>query len=199
MRVIDLRQNDKIALKEAVLCLCSGGTIVYPTETAYGLGGNFLDKKVRAKIFKLKQRPKNKALPVIVGDLKQAQKIVKFDALSLTLAKKYWPSPLTLILPVIDQKLCGCKTLAIRVSSFPWARNLAKILGKPLISTSANLSGAKTNYSLGSIVKSFKNQSAQPDLLFNSGRLPKYPPSTIVKITKGKISIIRQGSVKITK
>lgn len=197
MRVIDLRQNEKIALKEAVLCLRSGGTIVYPTETAYGLGGNFLDKKVRAKIFKLKQRPRNKALPVIVGDLKQAKKIVKFDALSFALAKKYWPGPLTLILPVIDQKLCGCKTLAIRVSGFAWARNLAKTLRKPLISTSANISGAKTNYSLGPIIKAFKNQRVQPDLLFNSGRLPKCPPSTIAKITKDKMSIIRQGSIKI--
>ena len=195
MRVIDLRQNDKIAFNSALVCLRSGGTIVYPTETAYGLGGDFLDKKVRAKIFKLKQRPQNKALPVIVGNLKQAQAIVKFDPLSLTLAKKYWPGPLTLILPVINPKACGCKTLAIRVSSFAWARNLAKTLGKPLISTSANLSGAKTNYSLGPIIKSFKNQPVQPDLLFNSGRLAKCPPSTIVKITKGKIKIIRQGSI----
>jgi len=199
MRVIDLRQNEKIAFKEAVLCLRSGGTIVYPTETAYGLGGNFLNKKVRAKIFQLKHRPKNKALPVIAGNLKQAQKIVKFDALSLALAKKYWPGPLTLVLPAINPKICGCKNLAVRVPGFLWARNLAKTLGKPLISTSANLSGTKTNYSIGPIIKAFKNQSPQPNLLFDSGRLPKCPPSTIAKITKGKIDIIRQGSVKITK
>jgi len=198
MRVINIQHNQARASQEALRCLRSGGTIVYPTETAYGLGGDFLDKKVRAKIFKLKQRPKNKALPVIVGNLKQAQKIVKFDALSLSLAKKYWPGPLTLILPVINPKVCGCKTLAVRVSGFAWARNLAKTLGKPLISTSANISGAKTNYYLGPIVKAFKNQPIQPDLLFNSGRLPKCPPSTIAKITKGKIRVIRQGPIKVS-
>ena len=131
-----------------------------------------------------------------------AQKSVKFNKIALNLAKKYWPGALTLILNSkfsIPSKFKNSdyKTLALRVSADKLAGAIAKKLKNPLTATSANLSGKGELYSATAVIKEFKNKKFQPDLIIDAGKLAKAKPSTIVKISKNKIEILRQGNIVI--
>jgi len=188
-----LALDNPLSGKAAVKALEGGGVIIYPTETAYGLGADFLNKKAVEKVYQIKGRAFNKPLPVIVSSLAMAKKLVKFDIISLELAKKYWPGPLTLVLPTKDNK----GTLALRVSGNKLATSLARQLGRPLVSTSANLSGRAECYNTDEVIKQFKGKKHQPDLILNGGLLTKNKPSTIVQVTAEGLKIIRQGAIKL--
>ena len=230
MKIIKLNKSNRLVIvKQAVDVLKQGGTVVYPTETAYGLGADFLNPEAIKKIYRIKGRNFKKPLSVIVADLKMAQKSVKFNKIALNLAKKYWPGALTLILNSkfsIPSKFKNSdyKTLALRVSADKLAGAIAKKLKNPLTATSANLSGKGELYSAKAVIKEFsakvsqrrpaygmgasrpawlgpasgrKNKKFQPDLIIDAGKLAKVKPSTIVKISKNKIEILRQGNIVI--
>ncbi len=120
-------------INKAIAFLKRGGVIVYPTDTAYGLGGFFNSRKVAAKILKIKKR-KDEKFTLIAADLKQVNKYFKLNKLQLKLAKKYWPGPLSLVVS---------KKYAVRVPDNIIARKLARRAGRPLIATSANISGGR--------------------------------------------------------
>ncbi len=177
-----------------------GGTVVYPTETAYGLGADFYSGSAYNKVVAIKGRPADKALPLIVSDINQAASLVKFSSLARELATKYWPGPLTLVLPAtVTQTTVPAHQgfLAVRVSSHPLASALARIIATPLVSTSANVSTMPPCYCIADFVKQFRDRSLLPDLVIDAGRLPQALPSTIIKIADDKIELIRQGSLKI--
>lgn len=178
--------------------LQKGGTIVYPTETAYGLGGDAFSKKAIAAIQKIKGRSKKKPLPVICASRQMAEKIAKFSPIARELAKKHWPGPLTLVLKKKSSAstLAGNKkTIAIRVSASKIARELSHIINAPIISTSANLSGKGECYSVSCVLKQLgKNK---PDLVIDSGHLPKKLPSTIIDCTIKPIRVLRSGKVRV--
>ena len=98
-------KSNKQGIKKAISILKQGGVIVYPTETAYGLGADFLNAKAVNKIYQIKGRNYAKPLSVIVSSIRMAREYVKFDQESLQLAKKYWPGALTLVLPVASYAL----------------------------------------------------------------------------------------------
>lgn len=179
-------------IQKAIRILKLGGSVVFPTETAYGLAADATNKKAVKHIFKLKERPPEKSLPWIAANLSMAKKYVKFSLLALRLAKKYWPGPLTIVLPTKR----GKHTVALRVSSNKIAKSLSAGLKKPIISTSANISGEATCYSAQAVKKQFAKKSLQPDLILDGGTLKKNKPSTIVKFLKNKIVVFRQGSIK---
>lgn len=179
--------------------LRKGGVIVYPTETAYGLGGDAFSKKAIAAIQKIKGRSKKKPLPVICASRKMAEKIVRFSNQARKLAKKHWPGPLTLVLKKksgVSTALPGSKkTTAVRVSASKIARELSRIINAPMISTSANLSGKGECYSVSCVLKQLgKNK---PDLIIDAGRLPKRLSSTIVDCTARPPRVLRQGELEV--
>lgn len=180
-------------IQQAITILKHGGTLVFPTETAYGLAADATNKHAIKKAVMIKMRPKEKLFPWIIANITMAKKYVQFSPLALKLAKKYWPGPLTIVLP----KKHGNGSVAMRVSSNKIARVLTAGLGRPIISTSANLSGQKACYSATAVVKQFKNQPMQPNLVLNGGQLPKRAPSTIVQIKEKKILIVRQGGIQL--
>lgn len=189
MKIVGAKNN----IKEAVQILKRGGTVVFPTETAYGLAADATNKKAVKHIFKLKERPLEKSLPWIAASLSMTKKYVTFSPPALKLVKKYWPGPLTIVLP----RKKGRGTVALRVSGNIIAQKLSADLKKPIISTSANISGEPTCYSAEEVEKQFAKKSLQPDLLLDGGILKKNKPSTIIKIEKNKIVVLRQGAVKI--
>lgn len=199
MEEIKLNSKNRIAvLQKALEVLNNGGVIVYPTETSYGLGGDFFDQRVVNKIYKIKQRDKNKALPVLVPDLQTASSLVEFSPLAAALARKYWPGPLTLVLPYryCDWHACHQDSLAMRISSFIWTKNLVELFGKPLISTSFNLSSKAAAYQVKEIKRYLELLNIQPDLFINAGNLPKNLASTIIKVNKDNSwELLRQGEI----
>ncbi len=192
--------NRTLVIKEAVKVLKRGGIIVYPTETAYGLGADFLNLKAIAKIYKIKGRNFKKPLAVLVSSLAMAKRFVSFNKVSSALAKKYWPGPLTIILNFKIQilkefRIKNYKTLGLRISSNKLATLIVRKLGKPLTSTSANISGKLDCYSVDEIESQFEKRKYKPDLIIDAGRLPKRKASTVVKITDGQIKILRKGKI----
>lgn len=200
MKEIKLTKTNRIqVLQTALAVLKEGGVIIYPTETSYGLGCDFYNKTAIAKIYKIKNRDKNKPLSVIVPDIISASYLVDFSGKARRLALSYWPGPLTLVLPY---KYCKMNNhcddfLALRVSSHPLANDMVNSLGNPVVSTSANTSDKTDCYKPTDIKEQFSHTKIKPDLFINAGVLEKHSPSTIIKCEGSKLEILRQGDIKI--
>ncbi|MBT4850370.1 threonylcarbamoyl-AMP synthase [Candidatus Parcubacteria bacterium] len=193
------RENRVITLQKALDVLRGGGLVVYPTETSYGLGCDFYNKKAIEKIYKVKEREAGKPLSVIVPDFVYATSLVDFSDAARRLAMENWPGPLTLVLPFkySDWQGHSDKYLALRVSNHPLAGDLSINFGNPIVATSANISQKGDSYDPYFIVDQFKQQKLKPDLLINVGELPKKLPSTIIKVDGDDVEILRQGGLEI--
>lgn len=182
-------------LKEAVETLRSGGVVLFPTETAYGLAADATNAKAVAKVAKLKGRPKEKTFPLIVSSTAMADRYGHLRCLGRRLAKTYWPGPLTLVIEtrkdsgLVSGVARDDGTIAVRVSSHPVAQTLSRQLGKPIVSTSANKAGAPVAYSV-------EGTHMKADFVIDGGKLPKRKPSTIARIVDKKIEVLRKGPIK---
>ena len=181
---------DKQSIRKAVEFLKEGKVIVYPTETCYALGCDATNEKACKRIFEIKKRSKEKKLPIIVANLKMAKEYAYFNKDALKLAKAFWPGPLTLLLKK-KRKLSRFVGKGIRVSSNQIARELSKKLGKPIVATSANISGRENCYSIKEVLK----QGIKADLYLDAGKLKKVKPSTIFDVEKRVI--VRKGPISL--
>ena len=173
----------------AVDVIKSSGLVIYPTETSYGLGCDATNENAIKKLYKIKKR--NKPISIIVADLKMAKKYCIIDDYTKKIIKKFMPGPLTLIvkkknLPDILSK----ETIAFRISSNKIATELSKKSGKPITSTSANISGLSSIYSINKLKKTFDKKV---DLIIDAGNLKKRKASTIYDIKKRKF--LRIGDI----
>ena len=187
-------------LEETAKQLKRGAVVVYPTDTAYGLGCDATNAKAVARIFQIKGREAQKALPVIVSDLKMAKKFFVLDAAVAPLAARHWPGPFSIVVgakKAIAKKVLSAGTAAVRVPDSEMARALSEYLGRPLVATSANLSGQPACYSLRSFMKQAAKMKTKPDIAIDAGALRRRRPSTIVRIDEsGEIEVLRKGPVK---
>jgi len=213
-----LKQNK---LDAAVKALQKGQTIVFPTETSYGIGCDATNQSAVDKIYKIKGRTSDKPLLVVAPTVAMAKKYLVWNNTIESLANQFWPGPLTIIGKVKSLKskvkslsvgvVATDGTIAIRVTAFPALQKLAEKLSHPIVATSANLSGAGDVYSAAEAIKMFAEQKNQPDIILDYGELPHRPPSTIVRVVGGpstraagtaqygasKLKIIRQGELII--
>ena len=186
---------DSDGIKEVVKTLKDGGVVIFPTDTVYGIGCNPFKKKSVDKIYKIKNRSKSKPFPVLVHSMQEAKQIAEFDYDSMRLAQKFWPGPLTLIVPVKDKKLKETleleEKIAIRIPNNKCLLDLLEIC-KFLIGTSANISGE------GSFTnsKDCYNKMADFDIFLDGGNLENEGESTILEIKDGKPIIHRSGALK---
>jgi L-threonylcarbamoyladenylate synthase len=198
---IDLNKDYSDALKEAVSVLEAGGTIIYPTDTLYGLGCNALDEKAVAKIFEIKERHLSKPLIVIIRNLKWAYELAEVNKKNKEILSKIWPGKVTAVLLkkeiVPDVVTSGQKTVGLRVPDYLLTDELLKLFGYPIISTSANISGEEPTNDINKIIESFSKKIVrQPDLVLDAGILPKASPSSILDLTGPKPKISRIGPSK---
>jgi len=194
-------------IEEVINELRDGGVVVYPTETCYGLGGDATNPEVVEKIYKIKQRREEKPFLVIVPDVEMAKEYLEWSPQLDEIAKKYWPGALTVVSEgksksekdkrLTDGVIAPDGTVAMRVTAHPVAAELARALGRPLISTSANISGREPSYSVEEVINMFANQPDQPDILINAGELPKNLPTTMVKVDGGQLVVLRKGQLEI--
>lgn len=185
---IDSKKIDPKALETAVAVLRRGGVLVYPTETAYALGCDSENHAAVKKLFTLKKRAASKPLPLIVATPKMARAFCALDRYSRMVSDAFWPGPLTLVAPAVK----GKGSIALRVSSAPWPTALSGALGKPIISTSANISGRKTQYAIASVLRDI---GTSPDMVLDAGVLKTTRPSTVVRAHGGFVEILREGPV----
>jgi len=198
---IDLNKDYAGALKEAVSVLESGGVIVCPTDTLYGIGCNALDEKAVKKIFEIKNRPWAKPLPIIVRNLRWAKGLAHISKRNEETLNRVWPGKVTAILPkreiVPDVLTSGTKTVGIRIPDHPVTDQLLKLFGYPIALTSANISGDEPTQDIDEIINVFSRQlTRQPDLVLDVGILPKSEPSSILDLTGDKPKISRIGPSK---
>ncbi len=137
----------KKSLVKATRILKNGGLVAFPTETVYGLGADAHNPEAISKVYKVKERPPSNPLIVHVKDVGMASELAVFDDISYHLANRFWPGPLTLILPqkvsskIPDSVTANSGYIAIRVPTNPIILDLIELLGKPIVGPSANLSG----------------------------------------------------------
>lgn len=196
-----MRKVTEKDFKKAVDVLKNGGVGIHATDTCYGFACDAFNRRALARLYKLKKMAVNKPISILVADLKMAKKYGVFNKIALKLAKKYWPGALTIIVKrkktLPDFFNPGTKTVGIRVPNDKLSRQLAKKSGRPITTTSANISGQPSPYSVSAIKKQFYGQKIQPDFILDSGKLPPNPPSTIVSAMGKVIKVIRQGEIEV--
>ncbi|MFA6018040.1 MAG: L-threonylcarbamoyladenylate synthase [Patescibacteria group bacterium] len=193
-------------IDDAISVLQSGGIVVYPTETSYGIGCDATNATAVLKVFSIKHRAEGKGVTVLLpsNDAFGESFVTWNDALRL-IAEKFWPGPLNIILSMqpssssIAEQCCTNGTIAVRRSSHEIANKLVDALEVPLVSTSANISGEKELYSAQEIFDRFAKESEQPDCILDAGTIETNLPSTLVawdEETK-KVVVLRQGAITI--
>lgn len=199
MDVISSAQLDIASITES---LKAGKTIVYPTETCYGLGCDATNQIAVDRIFDIKQRQEDKPLLVVAHDISVMLEHVFESRTLFELAEKYWPGPLTVVVsarpdsPLARGVIAKNGTIAFRITEHPIASLLARSLGGPLVSTSANISAQASPYDIREVRAMFDGQQYQPDSIIDGGALPHELPSTIVRIREDEsLEVIREGKI----
>ncbi|MBT3835378.1 threonylcarbamoyl-AMP synthase [Candidatus Peribacteria bacterium] len=180
-------------IQEAVEIILSGGVVAHATETCYGLACDLGNDEAVAKLFAIKERPEGMPVSALFASIEDVKKYVEWNDVAEELASKYLPGPLTIILPIASKS----ETIGVRVSSNSIASKLAELSAIPISTTSANLHGEPEIYSGKEVLEKFENKEFQPDLILDSGVIPKSSPSTVLKISDGNIEILRQGSISV--
>ena len=202
MRVIKInpQKPELQVINLAVKTLKEGGVVVYPTDTAYGLGVDALNEQAIGKLFIIKQRVQ-KPLPVIVSNFDMLNDITIYTEKELEIAKKYWPGPLTIIFKKKDNissaLTLGLPTIGVRIPDNKVAIALTDNIKRPLTSTSANISGKQNCYSAEEVERVFREENSRPDLILDAGPLPQVEVSTVIEMKDGRVKVIREGPVHV--
>lgn len=172
-----------------------GDLIIIPTDTVYGLAAKLYDKKALEKIYRIKGRDQAKQIPLLVSKVSQLKEICKTNKFSLELMKKYWPGPLTIVLKTTKEfhKRTGELTIAIRMPNHPVALKLIDTYGVLRV-TSLNKSGEPALTDLKEIEKVFGSEVK--DIYPFGDVINSNVSSTIVDLTKKKLTVLREGDIK---
>src|SRR5277367_77070 len=169
-------------IQKAAQIIQEGGLVAFPTETVYGLGADALNPYAVARIFEVKNRPTFDPLIVHVADIRQAEILVlKFPEKALKLIEKFWPGPLTLVLPkasiVPDIVTSSLPSVAIRVPNHPMALELIRESGRPIAAPSANPFGQVSPTTADHVRRSMGNKV---DLILDGGPCAIGVESTVI-------------------
>jgi L-threonylcarbamoyladenylate synthase len=197
MKTEFLNSGDPDALIYAFQTLLAGELVAFPTDTVYGVGALVFDRKAVERIFVAKGRLAEKSIPVLLASTEQLEKVtVQVPELAAKLADRFWPGPLTLIVPkhpAVPDAVSATETIGVRVPNHPTVRALLRLSG-PLAVTSANLSGQESSSTAAEVRAQLDGRIA---LILDGGRTPGGVPSTIVDCMGPELKILRQGPVTL--
>jgi L-threonylcarbamoyladenylate synthase len=181
----------------AAALLAAGRLVAFPTETVYGLGAHALDTVAVAKVFEAKGRPHFDPLIVHVADLDQAERLCRsFPLRAEELAARFWPGPLTLVLPksniVPDLVTAGLPNVAVRVPSHPVARSLIRQVGLPIAAPSANRFGQISPTSAAHVASQLEDRI---DYILEGGECDVGIESTVLHLATECPTLLRPGGV----
>jgi L-threonylcarbamoyladenylate synthase len=195
MNTVILPANDPHAMPRAIEVLQSGGLVAFPTDTVYGVGALAFDQTAVKSIFIAKDRPVEKAIPILIGDLEQLAKVANvIPEIALKLAAHFWPGPLTLVIPKhpeLSETVSGGPTVGVRIPNHPVARALLNLAG-PMAVTSANISGQPSPITAKEVLAQLGGRIA---LILDGGITPGGVPSTVVDCAGGEPKILRDGPI----
>ena len=185
------------SIQRALEVLHKGGLVSFPTDTVYGLGALAFDGEAVESIYLAKDRPIEKAIPVLIGDDTDLEK-VSDDISDVTrkLASQFWPGPLTVIVPkrpTLPESVSATNTIGVRIPDHPVARELLRAAG-PMAVTSANISGQPSPATAQEV---FDQLNGRIELIIDGGRTPGGIPSTLVDCSESEIKVLREGPITL--
>jgi len=174
-----------------------GGLVAFPTDTVYGVGALAFDGKAVESIYIAKDRPIEKAIPVLIGDVPDLGKISDdVPDIARRLVSRFWPGPLTVLVPkkpTLPESVSATSTVAVRVPDHPVARRLLRAAG-PMAVTSANISGQPSPSTAQEVMDQLNGRI---ELIVDGGRTSGGIPSTLVDCTGDEIKILREGPITL--
>ncbi|NLZ76927.1 MAG: threonylcarbamoyl-AMP synthase, partial [Spirochaetales bacterium] len=184
-------------IREAASLLASGKLVAFPTETVYGLGADATNVDAVRRIFEAKERPVFDPLIVHVAFLEQLEGVVlQWDERARTLAERFWPGPLTLVVkknPAIDDLVtAGSRTVAVRMPANPIARSLIALSGKPIAAPSANLFGRTSPTTAAHV---HEQLGGRIDAIVDGGSCTVGIESTVLSLAGDVPTILRPGKI----
>lgn len=187
------------SIEDAALVLQRGGVLIYPTETFFGIGCRVCDASAVAKVYAAKRRAAGLPLPVLGANREQLAQVALFSEGVEALARRFWPGPLTLLLPALpcvpESITAGTGRIAVRVSSHPVARALALAAGSALAASSANISGRAAVTTVSALDAEL---TAVVDGVLDMGPTPGGGlPSTLARLEADGLHILRVGAVSV--
>ena len=191
------KREDIIRAAEILRC---GGTVAFPTETVYGLGANALSSEAVAKIFEAKQRPNWDPLIVHICDREMLGQVVagKLSRVVETLSQKFWPGPLTLLLPrttaIPDAVTAGRPLVGVRIPAHPVALELIRLAGVPIAAPSANRFGHTSPTTAEHVLADLDGRI---DAVLDGGPTVVGVESTVAEVADGRIMIYRPGGTTV--
>ncbi|MFQ6126917.1 MAG: L-threonylcarbamoyladenylate synthase [Candidatus Heimdallarchaeota archaeon] len=197
MRIYRMKNRLEVQeLQEIIDFLTNQKLIIYPTETCYGLGGDATQKEAIEKVFCVKHRSRSNPLHIVVSSLEMVSNYAKVNKMVRILFEEFLPGPLTLILEsrgVLPSALsAGQKTLGVRFPDHPIPQQIVEALGRPITTTSANLSGQPPTYTAKNAVAQLGESIAA---IIDAGQLPYCSPSTVFDLTSVPPRLLRKGPI----
>lgn len=192
---VDPLNPDPKALRRAAEEIRKGGLVAFPTETVYGLGADAFDPMAVLRIFKAKERPPDNPLIVHIAEIEQLGKLTKdVPYLARKLMEKFWPGPLTLVLPkkrgVPDEVTAGLATVAVRMPAHPVSLQLIRLAERPIAAPSANLSGRPSPTLAKHVIDDLYGRI---DCIIDGGETPFGVESTILDLNRRPPVLLRPG------
>jgi len=185
------------AVKRALVLLNKGALVAFPTDTVYGLGASAFNGRAIEEIYIAKNRPLEKSIPILIGDINDLEQVaVDVPEIALKLAERFWPGPLTLVIPKrasLPRQVSSTSTVGVRMPDHPFTLNLLRLAG-PMAVSSANLSGQSNP----TTAEQVKNQlSGRLSLILDGGRTPGGISSTVIDCLGAELVILREGPLSM--
>ena len=181
------------AITSALEVLLSGGLVAFPTDTVYGVGALAFDEAAVISIYAAKDRPVEKAIPVLIWDQEDLTRVAEeMPFFAVRLIARFWPGPLTILVPkkpTLPEVVSASSTVGVRVPDHEVARALLRLAG-PLAVTSANRSSQPSPTSAQEVLDQL---GGRIPLILDGGQTPGGIPSTLVDCTGDEIQVLREG------
>ncbi len=194
----NIYKNNPDNIRKAAQIILNGGLVAFPTETVYGLGANVYNAKAVASIFEAKGRPSFNPLISHIAEIDFLKEYALTDERVFALAKKFWPGPLTFVLPRIDDNpaldlaCAGLKTVTVRMPDHKIALDLIKTSGVPIVAPSANKSQTISPTTAQHV---FESLGDKVDMILDGSQCKVGVESTIVDLTGKDVVMLRAGGV----
>lgn len=182
------KQNQQHILDITCKVLETGGLIIFPTETTYGVGVDATNPVAVEKLLQYKSRREGKPLSIAVSSQEMAAQYVRLTDQAVASYQQFLPGPVTVVSESLGNVAPGVAsefgTLGIRIPDYPLIVKLVSQFGKPITATSANMSGGKRPYDIDSLLADLPaKQQSLIDLVLDAGKLPPNPPSLVIDTT----------------
>jgi L-threonylcarbamoyladenylate synthase len=195
--VVNRTEPEPALLDRAAAVIREGGLVALPTDTLYGLAADPFNAAAVRRVFLVKGRTLERALPLVAADVSQiVSQLGSLPPIAIALAGRFWPGPLTILLPasgaLAPEVTGGTDRVGVRVPAHAVARGLCRACRSVLTATSANLSGRPASNDPDDVARSL---GAALDILLDAGTAPGGPSSTIVDVTGVELRLVRAGAI----